>query len=95
MKITKLRITKINKNNMRNGPGMDSCVVSSVCLEAEITKGENLIDARLELEKEIDKLILLDSRKYRIAKQIIDDPYNFSGKEIENAKAYIAQVEGK
>lgn len=94
MKIKILAITKhFNNGMLHTDRGYRPAPPTTIRLEAELGKDENLIEARIQLEKEINRLGQLDSATYRKAKQIIEDPFNFSGKAIQDAKDYITKIE--
>lgn len=89
MKITQVTYRQSNFDPTRRPTGR----ATTIEMSATVEKGETSTEALEKLRKVVKLALLNEEATYRKAKQIVEDSFNFSGKDIEDAKKYIERVE--
>ncbi len=84
MKITKITMSKTFNTGNYTSKRFE--------LEATIAAKEDVTQARIDLEVELNRLALIDIKQVAIAQQVLDDPYNFSQREIDDAQNFMNSI---
>lgn len=89
-----MKITTINYHKVFNLGGYEN---EKISLEATLEEGENHVEAFAKLKDEVQKShdFSKDIPKYRRANEVLADPMNYTGYDVENAKKIINLFEEK